>query len=116
MFGGRLRKKLCTDVTDCAARNSASIIVCPAGPFDGDWTAYPRSGSAGAAASAIGLSYDRSIGTMEIIMNKLIFTAAVLLMSTTGAYAAVPGAVGAAVASCCSAIAACCEAALACCG
>jgi len=49
-------------------------------------------------------------------MKIRIFTAAVLLTSGTGAYAAAPGTVSDILASCCSAIAACCEAALACCG
>ncbi len=49
-------------------------------------------------------------------MKKFVLAAAVLLLSSTGAYAAVPGAVGKAFASCCAAIAACCEAGLACCG
>jgi len=53
---------------------------------------------------------------MEIIMKKLFLTAAVLLISSTGAYAAAPDAVVNALATCCSAFAACCEAALACCG
>lgn len=49
-------------------------------------------------------------------MKKYFVTAAVLLVSSTGAYAAAPVAVSKAVASCCSALAACCQAALACCG
>lgn len=49
-------------------------------------------------------------------MKKLYLAAAVLLFSSTSAYAAAPGAVSKAVMSCCSALAACCEAAMACCG
>lgn len=49
-------------------------------------------------------------------MKKLTLTAAVLLMTSTGAYAAAPEAVSKAVASCCGIIAACCEAVMACCG
>ena len=49
-------------------------------------------------------------------MKKYLITAAVLLMSSTGAYAADPNAVSQAVADCCAAFAACCEAAMACCG
>ena len=49
-------------------------------------------------------------------MKKFSFTAALLLMSSTGAYAAAPNVVGKAMASCCSVLAACCEAAMACCG
>jgi len=50
------------------------------------------------------------------MMNKYILTAAALLMSSTGAYAAAPESVSNAVSACCSAFAACCEAVLACCG
>lgn len=46
---------------------------------------------------------------------KKYHVAAALLMTGTGAYAAVPG-VSEAFAACCSAIAACCHAALGCCG
>ena len=53
---------------------------------------------------------------VEIIMKKLVFTAAVLLLSSSGAYAAVPGTIGDAFATGCSAFAACCEAVVACCG
>lgn len=49
-------------------------------------------------------------------MKKFVVTTALLLMSSTGAYAAAPEVVGKTVASCCSAFAACCEAAMACCG
>ena len=49
-------------------------------------------------------------------MKKFYAIGAVLLISSTGAYAAAPEAVSKAVASCCSALAACCQAALACCG
>ena len=53
---------------------------------------------------------------VESIMKKLVFTAAVLLLSSSGAYAAVPGTIADAFATCCSAFAACCEAVMACCG
>jgi len=49
-------------------------------------------------------------------MTKFHVTAAVLLMSSTGAYAAAPLAGSKAVASCCAALAACCEAIMSCCG
>ncbi len=48
-------------------------------------------------------------------MKKYVVTAALLLMSSTGAYAAAPEAVSTAVADCCAALAACCEAIMACC-
>lgn len=49
-------------------------------------------------------------------MKKLYLTAAVLLVSSTSAYAAAPGVVSEAVASCCAVLSACCEAVMACCG
>ena len=48
-------------------------------------------------------------------MKKISGLAAVLLMSSTGAYAAAPESVSEALASCCAALAACCAAILSCC-
>ncbi len=61
--------------------------------------------------------FDRSTQKKkEILMKKLLITAAMLSTFSTGAYAAAPGVVDEAVAACCLAISACCEAAMACCG
>ena len=49
-------------------------------------------------------------------MKKFYVTAAALLMTSTGAYAAAPEGVASVAASCCSALAACCKAMMACCG
>ncbi|HKC01703.1 MAG TPA: hypothetical protein VKC17_00185 [Sphingomicrobium sp.] len=48
-------------------------------------------------------------------MKKLYVTGAVLLMTSTGAYAAAPEAVAKVAASCCAALAACCGISLGCC-
>ncbi|HXG81585.1 MAG TPA: hypothetical protein VNJ05_07270 [Sphingomicrobium sp.] len=48
---------------------------------------------------------------LEMIMTKYLIAASVLLMTSSGAYAAAP-----AIADCCAALAACCHAALGCCG
>lgn len=116
MFGGRLRKNMCFDDTDRANRNAGRTFASRGVQFGRAWTASLRSFQARAPAAANWLSCEVSNRRMEIIMKKFVVTAAVLLMSSTGAYAAAPGAVGKAVASCCSAFAACCEAAMACCG
>jgi hypothetical protein len=61
--------------------------------------------------------HERASRKKENLKMKKIFVAtAMLLMSSTGAYAAAPESVSKAAASCCSALAACCQAVMACCG